>query len=404
MVNNAGEELKKVRKEVGLSQKDLECDGIDRHIISRIERGQQEITTEYAIKIANKINLEMKKRNIKLKYEVTATLFLGIKENSIDRLVSNLKENTKYAIHEIDDFLSNCTDELGEKLINRIYEEVLKKEMYRYKREILKYSSKLFEFVKCKKKITEAHIRLINATMLEDDSGKYKRIMDRSESIWYDLECCDEIEQAKFYHNVSIACRYANEYDKGLELIEKSKKIKNNPYEIKMLNNEAVIYTKQEKYKKAINVYKKILQKSNSEDDIANSYSNLADIYNTIGEIDLAMKYICKAFELIDKVNNHYRYNLNYVRLQIEMNQRTNIANTLENILICIKSLSDRVRCEKILLLVKGFYEFDINKLSEMVEILHKIQIETRASILMDIYPLITNEDIRKMIFEIPRY
>lgn len=403
MGENSGERLKRVRKDLGLTQNDI-CGKFNRTFISKIENGKREMDMDVAREVSKILNIEKKNRNRNIPYEITPEFLVGRTSDGIDRLVDNLKDGTKYAFHEIDEFLESCTKEYGEILINRIYEEILKKEMYKYSKEINKYTHKLLELVSGKKKVAEIYVRLIAVTMLDDTPDKYKRILDYSETVGNDIKYCDDRNKLIFYHNVSIACRHMKEYDKGLEIICEAKKIKNNPFKLLMLNNEAVIYIKQERFPKAINIYRQIIAESDNPDDTANSYSNLADIYNTIGKLDLANQYIDRAFELIDKLDNHYKYNLYYVKLQIEIKENLDITSTLKNVLISTKDLNDKIKRETILKITMDYYNTDEIKLGNMVSILYELQIQTKSLFLMDIFPLISNDELRKMIFEIPRY
>lgn len=405
MEYTSGERVKKTRLDLGLTQEDMVCRGLTQIYISRVETGELELTPQKAIIISNKFNLERKKRNIDLGYEITPTLFTDIKNIEIDRLINNLKDNTGYCYIEINEFLKDCTKEVGEKLIDRMYTDVFKYNIYRHKDRIKEYLTKQLRFIQSRKKVVETYIRLIAAWKEDESDDRYEHIVFLSKLIENDVNLCDENRRISYYANVSTAYYEIKEYDEALHLIEKGKKIKNNPYIYNLLNTEAIIYTKQKRYKKAINIHNKIINESEDIDYIANSLSNKADIYNAENKFELASEFINKAFEFIDNISIYYKFNLWYVKLQIEIEQKININESFKNTLIQLKELDDKVETRKILEMVTKYYKENNFEIVEIVEILKAVGISIDSNVFIKkiILPL-ADEKTRKIIEHIAYY
>lgn len=402
-MESAGERIKNYRLILGMTQSDLACKGLCRSYIAMMEVGKAELNAWAATIMAKRFNLVAKKQQLKIK--ITPELLMGRKENEIDRLVNNLKLETKFAKHEINEFLEECTDELGETLIDRIYEEVFKHDFRKYRDDICTYFDKGFKYVKDTKKVTEMRVKLIRAKLFSDNPNKYIDIINIYNVVGNDIDECDDEIKASYYNNVASAYYNLKDYDNASNVIQKAKRIKNNPYRLKTLTIEANICVEQSKYKRAINIYKEIISISDDVNERANAYVNIAYAYNMMNKNDLADRYLSKAFEFIDSVNEHYRFNLYNVRLQIEIKQQLNIEETTMNALLSAKTLKSREKTKEVLLSNVEYNRGDYFNVSRILKMLTQTKAEIDAKTFIDeiLYP-VADEKTRAIIKTISYY
>lgn len=311
--------LKKVRKDLGIKQRELSCEKIKN--ISRFESGEMELSPSSAVILCKKIKGIMKERDLVLDYEITPELLLGKTTFITDELIQQLNKSIKtpYEVLErIDSTLTKLDDDNAINLIkNTII--ILNNEAYLNAQYISEYCYRLLKYSISDEFKIDIYNYLIKSNFI---LCQYETIIAICKSIINDVLQYGSIEQKeKFFINMAnsyFELRQCDECEKTLRYIRKYK-----DYELQGLTLSAICKTLKNDIEGSRKIYESIInlsRKSNNICFIINSYSNLADIYKDI-DIDASSAYIKRAIELISEdVDKQFIFNVYYNYLLININ------------------------------------------------------------------------------------
>lgn len=401
-----GEMIKKIRKDLDVTQKELVCENLSRTSICKIEKGIRSLTEENAIVLSKKMNDIKNEKKKDLKYTITPEMLLGIKIDDINLFMKELIEcikNNKDKNQLIDSFadfdmtLDGCTDKLADNLLTNILDELI---VYRYiyTNEIKKYCSKLLKITRNPQKIVSTNLKMMVAHSVTNDDDAICLI---GNTIDKELKFCDFDTIRKFYFNIALANFNKENYKETLDYIYKARKIKSNVCELQFLTLEANTFLKMKKYKKAEELYFNILDITNETNIKANTHSNLCENYIQQNNLYLAEVNIMEALKYINMVNDNYKFNilLNKLILDIELNKVVNSSiKELLNITFRLNSIKKQQRVIKLI----TDYFMTICKL-EIVQgcilILKELNIEVPSKLIVHLIKISPNiEEILKVV------
>lgn len=314
--------LKKIRKDLGLKQKDLTCDGIKN--ISRLESGEMEISPTNALVLCEKIRYEMKVRGLHLDYDVTVDLILGKTNIITDELIQKLKydNDTEGVLKEIHatSYKLNSDDAVN-LLKNTI--EILNEDIYPNAKHISEFCYTLLKFDLSEEKKIATYNNLIRSQYV---LRQFESIVAIGKSLLREVLNLGDCEaKEKFLGNLALTyyeLKNCEECEKTLSLLRSYSKPEKELY---FSTIRATCKTIQNKKDEAEELYNSILKRSiqfRNIDYIANSYSNLADIYKD-KDINKSKELIEKSLQLVNIVGDlkfAYHIRLNNLLINIEEN------------------------------------------------------------------------------------
>lgn len=144
-------------------------------------------------------------------------------------------------------------------------------------------------------------------------------------------------KQAKNYSNKGVYYGVQNELDSAAYYFNKAVALtpENHQFYPKLLNNLSIIYKKKGNYKEAINnlnIALEIANKQNNSDGKSRIYSELASIYRSLNEYNLAVEYSINTLDILknqDTINEYYLYS--------EKQKLANLYRTLDKNKFAIK-------------------------------------------------------------------
>ena len=316
-VLSSGKKIKKIRKELGISQNEIAGKEISRSLISQIENEKVNLTEKTARIIIDNINNYIIKSNLninKYNYEFILTCneneANNIGKSIVEELVNldinfNLLEFNHKMLY-IEDFLNKYQDLLDYSLLINIYEHLI--DIY-YKLEDLEngeyYIFKSTE-IAMKNKDYNKMIKILAIT-----SKRYFYVKNYTEVI----SCCNYAiilakehnisndSLKKVYFNISIAYLNLKEHNKCerfLNILITDFNLNNKEY-IDVQITKAICFKENKNYMKAEHIYmtllERLVQSKINYDLICNIYTNLSDIYNEIKNYNKRDYYINLALQ-----------------------------------------------------------------------------------------------------------
>ena len=317
-----GENLKRIRTELGLRQYEITGGEVTRNLISIIENNRTSLTEDKAKLICRNINEIMEDRGLDIiidpedvfnpdRYDAKKQADLYIKE--LDKLLTtrNYDVEAEY-IEEIESFLNKWN--LVDKKI-RVYE--ILGEIHYYLRDYDKgyyYYSKGWEcaFNYPNRKLNyRLMLKLVVVCIF---TGKNKEATNLCDYALLNKENVPKRYMGILHYNNSIAYSNLNLIDKSLEQVKEALKYTGdtNYRELgKILNTEGNCHFKAGNYDEALKSYNKaadILILGDYCAELSLVYANMTETYVKIGYEDRTFKYIDKVLNNISKLDKSSSY------------------------------------------------------------------------------------------------
>lgn len=306
-----GEKIKRLRKQLGMTQEDLQAENVTRGLISMIETGKREVTYSVSIKLADKFNKKASELDFTLNVDA-------------DYLMRSPKEDAKlYCLAQLKD------NEISQE---KIYEVLGLAEKYELLEVKAKAKFKLGEICEEDKKYDEACNYYNEATEIYKIINKEKDLANiwfrmartKEKSLQYDAAIVYlnlSSYYAVAYENKEIQklCLYnlANDYKRtnrielSINMVDKCIELCTEEDEeifIYAQGIKATCYEARGEFTEAISIYKEIINKisNNKNKFIGYAYTNLGNLYTKLNKFKDGMKYFNKAEEFRaneDKIN-----------------------------------------------------------------------------------------------------
>lgn len=301
-----GEKIKRVRKQLAMTQDDLQVGNVTRGLISMIETDNRELTYWLAIKMADKFN----KKAIKLGFAMNI---------NADYLMRSPNEDAElYCLTQLKD-----TDISYKKIheILRLSEQYnlieVKAKVYfkmgqadennkRYDEACEKYDKaiKLYKNMNKEKELPEIYLRMGSC---KDKILKYDAaIIYYNSSQYYSIIHNNNKIQKLSLYNLAIEYKKTNKIALALENVEKylSSSDEEDPYYYFGFNTKANCYEVVGDYNKAIVTYKELLNKIATTDKpiLGYVYNNLGLNYCHKNDFEESLKY----FEMAEKFRSKF--------------------------------------------------------------------------------------------------
>ncbi|MTI47846.1 MAG: tetratricopeptide repeat protein [Firmicutes bacterium] len=321
-----GENLKSIRKELGLRQHEIVGDEITRNLISMIENNKTPLYYRTAKLIADNINRISKERNLDIHIDpedIMDPRRIEAKKQAdryIEKLQSYIRNNhyevEEYYIREIEAFLKKWN--ISDKKV--VIYELLGKISYHYNdlQRQYNYLTRGLEnyFVNpIKKDIHKLVMSLIGNCIF---TGRYREAINLSNLDCMSADRLSDELKVKLNFNVALAYKNLERYDKALYYLQELKKYigSNNSEGLrKSLILEGICYNEKGQEDKAIEIYLKAIQILDDEDkEKAVVYANILDIYVSQKDKERAEEYRNKLVSLLPifESANEYISNIYY--------------------------------------------------------------------------------------------
>lgn len=318
----SGSILKKIRMDLNLKQKDLKCDGLKN--ISRLENGETEISYTIANRLCNKINQIIKEKRILLDYNVTVELLMGRTSILKDDLLYKLKyhKNEDTIFEEINQVISNLnSDEAIELILNVL--EILNKDIYKYNERICDYCYKILNYSLTSYIRIDIFNYLIKSHFIQN---QYIAVISIGKSFVNEvIKNATHGQKERFFGNIANSYFQIGNYKECEKTLKDVSHFTNKETELYFLLLKAVCKSQLDNKLGAIKIYESIIIKAmkiNNFDYIANSYSNIGDLYLK-SNINIARENINKSIELIDNcTDSKFMLNCFYNKFLLSLEEK----------------------------------------------------------------------------------
>lgn len=380
----SGSILKKIRTDLSLKQKDLKCEGIQN--ISRLENGESQMSYTIAKRLCKKINEIITDKHIILDYEVTEELLMGRTSILRDDVLYKLKscEDEENAFEEINQIISNLNgDEAVEFIVDVL--NVLSNDIYKYSDYVCNYCYKAVNYSLSPISKIDIFNHLIKAYFVQN---QFIAVIGLGKSLISDVIKSGTVNQKeKFFGNIANAYIQVEEYENCYKTLRLVSSFTSKETELYFLFLRAVSKVKMNDIFGATKAYEEIINKAskiNNYNYIANSYSNIGDLYLD-RDLDMARKNINKSIELIDKCDNlKFILNCYYNKflLSLKENNFDSIDCFLEKSIKLAVKLNDNIIKDKLINNMVEYYivnnsEYNILDFIKKIIERHKVELET---------------------------
>jgi len=414
MDKSIGQNLKQIRKKLGIRQHELNGEEITRNLISLIENDKTPLHERVAKLIANNMNEINEKREVNIYIDYKDLLYperFKAKEKA-DVLANRLKtriQNKNYAnlgqdIDDIEHFFEEwCILEKKAEIY-----ELLGDIFYEKQDRINEYSYYTKAFESCfslpfRKKKYELVLKL-GASCIA--LKKYEEAIRLNNLAINSFDICSEKVISSLYYNNAVANKKMNRYGDAFAYIQEAEKnIAKDEYTvhrtISILKGNCYKDTKQ--YDEAIKIYNTLIPMFEAENDYEHLciiYMNLIDAFKSIGKVDEVKKYKAKVIGLIGKIKENSPYIVDiFFELSLICKFLDEIEEAEKYLLKALKyselNMRDKKKVEILLALFDIYYSFnnidEIRKIDKnIVQVLenHTINDETRLLLKLILFNL----------------
>lgn len=315
-----GQNLKNIRKELGLRQHEIVGDEITRNLISMIENDKTPLYYRTAKLIADNINRISEQRNLGVyidPYDIMDPNRVVAKKQAdeyIEKLRSYLR-NKCYTIDE--DYVKEIEDFLKEWNIpdKKVYiYEILGDISYYckdYQAEYM-YLTRGLEnyFIKPIRKDIHLLVQKLIGNCITAE--KYNESIRLNNLDFMSVEKIPHEFQGMLCYNMALTYKRLKRYDEALEWIEKTKKYvsERDPGTLrKALILEGTCYYRRKEADKAKAMYDEVIKMSEAEDEeIGLAYQNMMDIYKAENNEEQVIKYRDELMDIVPKIDASNRY------------------------------------------------------------------------------------------------
>lgn len=317
-----GQNLKKIRKELGLKQYEITGGEITRNLISIIENDKTPLYETNARIISENMNSIMEERGLDIyiepedilnpeRYEAKKKADLYI-ENFKTKLNEKNFEIESKELQEIELFLNHWN--LNDKKA-KIYE--LLGDIYYYSHDFDKEFIYLTKALECafmlpnRKNNYKILSKLISNCI---NTEKYKEALRLGNFGLSSQKNMPEKVKGIFHYNNALAYENLEKFDSSIEELNIAKKhIEdiNSKLFIKMLVLEGICYSNKKEYDKALNTYNQAIDIFNLEkkhDEIYLIYANIVDLFVEKKDVDKVAEYLNTISKHISNIDENSPY------------------------------------------------------------------------------------------------
>lgn len=304
------EEIKRIRKELGITQAELAFPGMSRSVIAALESGEKSLNPKQASMLAVRFQ--------EFGYLVSAKVLMG-QDKDVEEILKPIQESiTEDKLEELDDAILKTNNDKAIEIILCII-KILKKDMYAYANLILKYILKINEFKLKKEDYIQINIDLMAVYIILE---RYEDVLIISSAIKIHENGFDKKSSAAYYFNIANAYYYLKEYELSKKFLNKAKKFNQHSIELHILTVEGNIFTMRKKNKEAIEINKTVIRKAkkiNSKLHVANALSNISYMLAEQNKLEEAQKYIEEALEYYNDIEIYYKFNIINNKFYLEL-------------------------------------------------------------------------------------
>lgn len=376
-VKRGNEEIRKARRELGITQEELSFSGMTKSVIAKLECGERKLNSKQASRLAARFE--------ELGYEISSKVLMG-QDRDIDEVLKSLETNiNKEKLEEIDNIILNLNNDKAVELILGIV-DILKKDIYLYASVILKYILKLNGFNINKETYINVNMELMRIyTVL----CNYDSVLIVASAISIYEDEFNKKESTSYNFNIANAYYYLGDYDKSDKYLNKAKKFNERSSEMHILTVKSNICTMKRKFKEAIELNNKIIARAKEQNKhfyIANSLSNIAFILTEQEELEEAQKYINEAFTFYDSIDTYYRFNLVNNKFYLDIKKNIATFEEFKQLIILALESKDTDRLSENVILYFSYYTKNENPekgLTRIINFLNKnnIVLEEKAKL-----------------------
>lgn len=399
------QEIKRIRKELGITQEELAFPGMTRSTIASWENGERIINHKQAARLAAHLQE-------KFRYEVSAKVIMG-QDKDIAQVLKPIENGkiTEAKLLELDNtILKASNDEAVEIILGVI--DILKVDVDLYAEYILKYIIKLNEFKLPKENYIQVNLDLM---MVYEILNNFNSVLIAASAVKIYLREFDNYNSLRYYFNLTNAYYKLKKYVKAREYLNKAKKFATPKYRINIFSLESNILIAEKNFDEVISINKKIIVEAKilkSENYMANSKSNIAYILMKQGKIDEAREYIEEAMTCINSIDNLNKINVLNNKFYFDLITNSATLSSFKTLILLMLKANDQIRQnENIELFIKKNIENN-SKPNDFLEIFkflksHNVSVEAnlKLKVLKHIYKnYFNNCEFTKILDEITTY
>ncbi|WP_160672504.1 tetratricopeptide repeat protein [Clostridium sp. C8-1-8] len=302
--------IKLMRNRFSVNQSDLESPNMTRAFISMMESGKRNVSKASSQKLVSRFKEIASKKSVNL--DIDDEYFSRQPEEDaryyIEKILKNNKNNHKdyEKLIEIADRF-NLDDSLA--LLYKLDGEEYLREKDYYN-GFIKYTDALGKYKELKDEDEQAYIYKQLGLCKLKRSIYDEAVYYFSQAVAYSYKN-EKLKETFFWGNHDLALVYVQtkEYDKCLEVLDKSILDKSNNAPVSFVRNarliKANVLKSLKNYKEAIDEYFTLVNEIADSDDILLSYlyNNIGEYYYEIEKYDKSLEYISKAQLLKNKVD-----------------------------------------------------------------------------------------------------
>lgn len=356
--------LKKIREDIGVTQKMLKGKGLDN--ISRLERGEMTLTYATAAILKDKLIEVAKEKNPNLGYEITVDLLLNKTEFVTLELIKRLKDNresTDNILMEIDEKIESLDINNNIKLLTETIQVLAeRKDKCKYSKKIKDYCYKLIKLNISRDSVVVAHLNLIkahyNLSEYESVIAVYKIVEQMVIETYFKEQLLGITALAHFELEQYIQCE---------DMLNKIDNYSSAERELFYLTKKASCNILTGKLEVAENIYCKVLDKSieiNNNNYLLNTYSNLIDIYLSLDNINKATELLNKAekiFYLVKDKQILFNASLSWLIFEIRCNNKDKVKEVFNNTYRLATEMSNsRLKIKALNQIIQFYKEHDL--------------------------------------------
>lgn len=337
MNTKGNQEIKRIRKELGITQGELAFPGMARSTIASWENGERIINHKQAARLSAHLENAFK-------YIVSPKVLMG-QDKDISEVLKPI-ENVKITedkLLELDNtILITSNDEAVEIILGII--DILKIDMDLNAKHILKYIIKLNEFKLTKEDYIQINLDLM---MVYEILNDFNSVLIAASAIKIYINEFNNHDSLRYYFNLANAYYKLKKYTLAKECLKKAKKVATPKYKLNILSLESSILTMQKKFTEAIIINKKIITEAKIlklNNYIANSESNIAYMYTERKKINEAQKYIMDAMTYVKYIDNLNKLNVLDNKFYLDINTNSVTFDSFKKIILLTIELNNRNR------------------------------------------------------------
>lgn len=387
----SSDKIRRLRRQLGLTQDDLQTENVTRGLISMIETGKRELTYSVAIKLSDKFNT--KALELGLILNIDADYLIRTPRQDAELYCLSQLKNEDISMSTINSLLQLCDDyDLVLARAKALFRTgKIKEKLKEYEEASEKYDEaiKLFKDNKKENELAEIYLRLGSC---KDKTLKYDTaIVYYNLSQYYSFVYNNKVVERLSLYNLSIEYKKIGKLNLALENVEKYLALsdESDPYYYFGLNTKANRYSDMGEYDKAIAVYMDLLEKISNTDKpiLGYVYNNLGLNYCYKYNFKESLKYFQLAKDFISKTDKTILSHTIIESANVFLKQ--NLHNEAINVIN--EGLASAIEFNDIEYIINGYY-----MLSEIYNKLNDLgKLEAVYTKLVKV--LKTNKDINKV-------